>query len=624
MAEQLPLELWRQLPRTTLCALMLVNRALSQVSAPLYYDSLTIKFWNTQSLQDVVSENAETGLGRRFMSYAKKIRLICLPQPDPDALENWIMKDWATDLIYSPVPASMPMDTFLEPHILGPSSVPELKILSGRYAVYKDRDWDPVASLISRRARLEVLDFIVQNDFSASLQQAIDQYHPGCRIDIWWRQGVGYSAPTLRQRLSANQVRLRKEHEFDFNVLRLQGLHNLAISTISEWVSAESDANDLDEISPFIFMAPNLKHLVIQQNTDADTRTPVAMLKEEWRNLTTTYSPTQVARLESITVSTAHERLLLRLTRTFDLSRLKSLDIDEYADPTVLAQLAPVFPNLERLFITVNPIARPGPDAYADIPDAITAIKAFEPLEHLCLRGLRSVSSLMDILEHHGPSLRGLILQLTLRARPRSDRDTGYKYPELTTADITLVAKHCPSLEELRLQVKRSRGSREECETYKALGGFPALHSLVLDLPYDPREQPILQTSSSAQTDLHILRDVFANAAMDEALAGRIWNLIASSQVSRRLRNLRLVPFGSQPFAYAETYLLAGFARSFLLRGPDERGPLIIEEIGREAKVAWRDEQKAAREGEFQIAERLDRLCRGLWPGGSKDDWLSG
>lgn len=93
--------------------------------------------------------------------------------------------------------------------------------------------------------------------------------------------------------------------------------------------------------------------------------------------------------------------------------------------------------------------------------------------KYLYLCPLRSVNSVDRILERHGPSLKGLVIEVSAQVRtPRGtlESDAGLKYPKLDASNISRLAQQCPNLEEIRLQIKRSNGSQAECEMYKALG----------------------------------------------------------------------------------------------------------------------------------------------------------
>lgn len=73
------------------------------------------------------------------------------------------------------------------------------------------------------------------------------------------------------------------------------------------------------------------------------------------------------------------------------------------------------------------------------------------------------------------------------------------------------MAQTYPNLEELRLPIRRSRGSGREIEVYMAL--FPKLRSLFLDLHFDPRQMELVK-----ETEESVLQEAFLNAATDKKL----------------------------------------------------------------------------------------------------------
>ncbi|KAI9371141.1 hypothetical protein BJX61DRAFT_512463 [Aspergillus egyptiacus] len=381
---------------------------------------------------------------------------------------------------------------------------------------------------------------------------------------------------------------------------------------------------------PFLFAAPRLKHLILQQDLSPPKSLPLSVIKDEWRSLAAAQKPTPVASLESLTVTLPRESAVLNLAKSINLSCLRSLDIMQYYNPDLLAEIATLFPKLERLYIPPNsgrridPVTRQRRHAnhFADDDDGIAAVQCFVPLKYLWLRALRSPSGLLRVLEKHGPSLKGLILEPGHQAR--SSDDGGHKYPEVNATEVERLCELCPNLQELRLPIKRSQGNSEECEIYKALGGLPNLRTLVLDLHFEPRPRPLRHMPS---VDLAITRDALINAAMDETLARAIWDLIATNQTTHRLQDLRLVPFGLHYFPHDEQYLLSHFSRSYLLRRYNGHGSLRIEEIGKQAWTVWRAEYLpgGVDEEQYRLPERLDSLLHELWPAGpGPDGWLSG
>ncbi|KAL4879242.1 hypothetical protein BJY04DRAFT_96798 [Aspergillus karnatakaensis] len=451
----------------------------------------------------------------------------------------------------------------------------------------------------------------MQNEFPFPLQQALRQHHPDCRLKIWWRQAISHTPPSMEQELHPVTSEVLQGYGSAPNIFQLRGIHTLAVCVNSKY-DRESNQIDTDEMFPFLMTLPNLRHLILEPDLFSIDAASCFQAKEGWRKFAAVQLPSPAAVLESLSVNLFHEDIVLSLASSVELSRLRSLDIMEYANPSKLAKIAASFPNLERLFIPPNPGGRTNPitgarreaNHFIDDCDGIAAICRFPPLKYLWLRALRSSGGLLQILQRHGSSLRGLILEPTRQTR--TSNDGGYKYPELSAADINRLSELCPNLEELRIQVKRSQGSQKETRLYKALGNIDNLRSLVLDLHYEPRSRPL---RIAREGDRDTVRKALINAATDENLALSIWDLIGSSQSTQQLRNLRVVPFGYHFFRVEEPYVLMYFSRSFLIRRYTGRGSPEIEEIGKEAREAWFEENLPVEEGEeSHLPDWLEKL----------------
>ncbi|KAJ5930871.1 hypothetical protein N7466_006364 [Penicillium verhagenii] len=385
------------------------------------------------------------------------------------------------------------------------------------------------------------------------------------------------------------------------DTLRLSGLHTLTTS-IFHALTARNEVDQLEEIFPFLHSGPGLKHLCI---SDWEL-----VYLSEVHPLTSMYEPKPICQLESVTLPTStsvgNQNFLCKLVATGNLSQLRSLDIGSLGDARILVSVAGLFPNLKRLFISLD--ARMWNfEKYKHckslfFQDSTAGILAFRPLEYLSIKGLDSVENLNSIIQHHGPSLKGLALV---------PHDIIYEYPRLHLSDLLEMAILCPNLEELRLQIKRSMGSQEECEMYKAFGTFPNLQILFLDLDFDARSR--LPSPPNFETEnLDDLRQTFINAAMDEKLAFQIWKTIKNKDSG--LRDLRLLPFGNRVFAHEERLLICCFARSWLLTSYNLEYPglLVIEQIG---KRAW-EVKRAKKYPDWEpcLTERMASVVHNIWP----------
>ncbi|KAJ5703933.1 hypothetical protein N7493_011071 [Penicillium malachiteum] len=325
-----------------------------------------------------------------------------------------------------------------------------------RRSLSKTRDWEPVVSFIISLDRLEQFDFIACNDFTSGLIEAFAQHHPDCKLNILNSQPLGYIKPdslvwdedslTLDE-LSSAWDEVDGDSEFDMNTLQLPGLHTLFASLPQTFKQPDGDQR-LDDLLPFLFLSAQLKHVSLEASHDVNT-SRFDLLQSNWQNVIDTYESKPVAQLESITISNNRVEgdLFFKLAAAGDLSRLRSLDVSWNCVTPKLANIAGLFPNLERLFIHV--IFKKGPNVTPTYnEELIDGILAFHPLKYLDVRGLRDAESLGRIIQHHGPSLKGLSL---FPSRLR-------QYPRLTLLELHEMAICCPNLEELRLQVTRSGG----------------------------------------------------------------------------------------------------------------------------------------------------------------------
>ncbi|KAK2780951.1 hypothetical protein FQN52_001948 [Onygenales sp. PD_12] len=145
----------------------------------------------------------------------------------------------------------------------------------------------------------------------------------------------------------------------------------------------------------------------------------------------------------------------------------------------------------------------------------------------------------------------------------------------------------CPLLENLDIQIKRTKSDARERRLYEALGSLPGLKNLTLNTfePRIPDEPKIpdpedvectfsdfdkkLSMRSSDVRNAHV-RDILINRAVDETLMGSIWNIILNSQSSRSLESLRFINmpmtgYLSHPSGplHATAYALADMIRSY-------------------------------------------------------------
>ncbi|PKX93696.1 uncharacterized protein P174DRAFT_405823 [Aspergillus novofumigatus IBT 16806] len=616
--EDLPIEILRHIcfmiktdSPGDLPQLRLTNRLWSDLVAPFLFKSLRVKFRDLAELQETASEVDHGGKGQTFLKYARKLDVVCLYKPyieTKKARSLWQVKDWGMEFADYIRPAHR--DTFLE-HQLSESIDSDLRFLNLSVDYYSEKEWQPLVSLIARLEHLEELNYAAHNMFPAPVHQFICQYHPKCRVNIWFFQDLSIDVPG--RGMPDPGYRASMDDPFEISILQSPGLHTFAVNYFTAYhPSGGQGFVHLDELLPFVCMGQNLKRLTIQAII-APNDGSIMKIKQEWKDFSADFKPVPAACLDSLSLHFGSgrgplEEILLKLGNLIDLSRLRSLDMSIHSSPSLLAQAASLFHSLERLFVTMDPWAKPNEDVNADDEEMVAAVRAFAPVRFLCLRGLRSTSSLDHILQHHGTSLQGLAIEASEEERLYM---WGYKYPVLDSQHISQLVGCCPSLQELRLQIKRRGGSPQECNIYRAIGQFTQLHTLILDLHCDPRQSPIGPEIASTTC----LRETLINAATDESLAMSIWDLIAASQPSKRLRKLRIIPFGANFYSREEKHVIRPLSRSFLLTRPDfccQTKP-DVREIGKEAWELWREDD-IFQDGRLHIPQQVYDLLNEIWP----------
>ncbi|KAJ6021014.1 hypothetical protein N7540_006518 [Penicillium herquei] len=607
-----------------------VNRAFYRAAVPFLYRDLIIKFWDRQSLKDAVAEVLESRKGQLYSEYARKLKIICLKPPTGVACQReqtaaWKKTRWATDLIEYEAHATR--ETFLEPFLTDPYPFFGTSLQLNETGTYYERDWEPVTTLLAHLKHLKQFDFIAHNAFSAQLQHAISKHHPKCQLNIWSDQPVGWSIPGLKHKAKGLLDSSSELYDFDFDVLNMPALRTLTLNLAYRTTLVDDTLHrePLNEVIPFLFAPPNLKHLIIHGATD-DCSYP---LQKEWEKLRIPKPSMPRSSVESLSISLLNmsEDILVNLTNHMDLSRLHSLEIDNIRDMPALSRTAHLFIGLKRLFINLSTLGSGlGIPRGAVRRKAVKAIQAFTPLKYLRLRSLHLAEELHRIVEYHGESLKGLIIEPDIRwiGRDSLSRKSALM---LEASDLHQLVQACPELEELRVQIRKPT-DHQNMEIYKTLGNFPKLKSLVLDINYNPA--PDFGILIGVQARLLLM-----NAAREKELALRIWDLIKSSQKAD-LQHLRIIPFGIMRHKEGLSHCFGFLARSFLVtRGSDLGFPQpILEEVGYNERRIWMEEYRISREdtnGETDLDSdpsdsagletmTVRSLFREMWPSATFDE----
>lgn len=461
--------------------------------------------------------------------------------------------------------------------------------------------------------------------FPDCLLNAIHSHHPSCRLCVWGLQGrkplASPAEPTL--------VSL-------FGVLGSPCLHSVNLEY--DVVLPSPHVEQLSEppgLVPLLAIAPNIKHAKLQlRSLSDDWLNRLAAVDEFWEERVDVMIPSP-SNLDSLSFSMGNPfnpHLVSIWRQQTDFSRIRFLCLDNVNDPAEVIDIASGLTNLEGLFIGFKIDHNVDEGIWENqSAELISVFESFRPLKFLTLSGLYDATLVYGILARHKQSLRGLMIEPKESSKPiRFDgHNSGYAYgyPRFDDGWIRRLAEICPYLEELRIQIMRTQGSWKECQIYKAIGAFPNLHSLVLDMDCSDSINET-ECSSSYDAELEDLQRVFINAAIDESLALAIWTVIVSSQSTRRLRNLRCAPFVSELyFSGDELLAIKLLSRSqFVSRGFSPDDPPTVSEIGKEEREAQEERESAFGDEnpgfQSRVPMAVEELIQSIWP--ESMDWRDG
>ncbi|KAE8335848.1 hypothetical protein BDV24DRAFT_155685 [Aspergillus arachidicola] len=527
-------------PFGILAPLSLTSRDWYDATAPILYETLRVKFGDSVTLQKAVFELREGRRGRLFLKHARRLDIVCLwnYSEKPWHQSNMIYR--SMELVHYGLPA---LDNIFLKYCLKECLDPKLWPYIPDFRHYQEENWQPLVSLIAHLEHLSELNFVVKNMYPPSLHQVLRQYHPECRLNIWTFQGVNLDTPIL--------PRIQRPRAYEnLDILCSSGLHPVAMDYFMDeagrpWVHS-------DGILQVVCMTPSLKHLNIRGRNSHS----VTLLKSVGKKYTATVKPGPAASLVSLSFTSPArcgpwEKTLLEMASFVNLSQLRSLDISIHSDPTLLMRAASILTSQS-----------------AEDEDMIAAVQAFNPLKYLWLRGLQ-----------RSESLHRLAIEPWDTNHQNSMLSTRYKYPLLDSHDVTELSGSCPNLQKLRLPIKRRGGRPRECDIYNAMGQFPQLHTLVINLGFYHWSNCLNSQNDWAAS----FRDTLINAATDEDLARGVWDLIVSKQSTQSLRLLRLVPFGATVYSEEKSNAVWEVSRSFLVtRNTCTGQPPDVMEIGTE------------------------------------------
>ncbi len=507
----------------------------------------------------------------------------------------------------------------------------------------EDEAWKPLANLVRQLPALSDLIYACPSQFSPCLLQALHQHRPNCRLHI---------------------------HTFSFRSLNQPDLdaHELALakSPCLYSVQVRYDSYDSDGIEDYngeavlrvvAGLAPNLKEarvfrgaagwsLALMRALETPRKPWQGFALNEQKQISTSGS---LRHLQLAGVGSITRQVVETWSRHTDFSVLRTLELESDIEADALDCLATKcdFPSLTTLVMVLatGNLLEPSTLDHSSLADHFLC--SLPSLSTLKLVGDPSHTSLDTILGHHGAALRRLCLSpLAFLNRL-----------VITQREVERIAEHCPLLEDLSLNVPRSKGDAGEVAIYTALGSLSKVQSMFITLdasdratfmdgdeddaetPNDPSFDDLDQqffdgpSSSYRKPRNGHVRDAFINSALDETLARAIFRRISTAKTSGALPLERLKLrvrgggcFGDNSMLCSISDVVGHLGRSWLLeRNPRDDRPdeLVATELGRQ--------EREAKESEYPISLGWDvePIFRKIWPkrgkedGDWRDDWHS-
>jgi len=408
-----------------------------------------------------------------------------------------------------------------------------------------DDAWNHLASMIEQLPALSDLIYNCSNQFAPCILQALHQYLPQCKLHI---KPFGFRI------LDATNM---DAHEFALATSPC--LHSVSVKY------ARVRCRDHHEEAVLRLaagLAPNLNEAKIHDDEVRGIELLSWRCKRPWRG----FSP-NTQRLVSAPASLRSLHLggpsISSLSVTAwsmhtDFSILHTLVLRTRIEANgfdILARKCS-FPSLEKLSLLLTTLNHPENKIKGLTMDDSNYVGCF-------LRSLPSLITLKivdevrrndfeTILRYHGASLRKLCLSPSGRLSQIS----------ITPQEIAQIQGSCPQLEDLSLNIPRSRGDAEEVAVYRALGTLSGVQKLSLTLDafefaaaltddiddeYEFDEFDRKPSEHRCPPSFSFLRNgylrlAFINRALDENLARAIYQSISSTRMDGALplRKLKL------------------------------------------------------------------------------------
>ncbi|KAF7125669.1 hypothetical protein CNMCM5793_001908 [Aspergillus hiratsukae] len=495
--DDLPFEIKRMIcasametSRKSLQELSLVNRTWYQAAVPLLYDRLQLDLTTTEKLQADVEQLLNHPLGKKYLQYLRRLDLV--GQSGKQSLRIAAEHEAAEGPIM--------LDDFIDR---------ELWRRHFFRLCHRDTttpDHAPLARYIAAVSNLREVNFVRALRFPQEVLDVLHTYHPSCKLNLHYFYLQAWKHQGLSDR--------------DMTVVTSPCLHSIRCYY---YRNAGNDEVIESAILRSLSLAPNLKKVdlvLVPEVRFVDQRTYAFELTDG--------GSTAVARLQTLSFSLNTVMSVHRFNQwrqNTGIEHLRTWSIGCIAEPALartISAVAPLFQRLERLSLNLQVTAKRSVEYWRSVEEMMVALP---PLKGLWLVGNRNARFLSKVLSRHGSTLQSLGLDsrnIEVDIRPQ-----GQIRPYYNAQEIVRFANKCPVLRELHLTVHACRVQLPRADDPDEDEDFSSIPEYIARLDF---------------ASVREARTFYINAAIDAPLAASIFNTILSSQSTRRLSSLRLLP----------------------------------------------------------------------------------
>lgn len=480
--------------------------------------------------------------------------------------------------------------------------------------------WMPLTRLLAKLTGLKDLAYACERRLPECLLQALHLHIPRCRLHIKALDPPFLTEEEQEEQEDEYDVEDEDEDEDDYvDEYDYSLVTSSSLSTAVIPVAHDDDYRNHNEEAARLMargLTPSLQYLYVIDSGPGFKYRPMTrgLTKEGLLSRKLLLQDIRekdlggYGQLEGLSLDPANLTRFEMWEKTVNFSRLRSLQLWRVRKDMLRKAATCEFTSLKTLSLgifnfrneyDVSPLDRA----------AGAFISSLRPLEAIHMSGPFLKRSFKAIL-NHGKSLRMLSLY------PSEDRLVARFV--ITPTQIKEIRQHCENLYDLRLQIQRSTGDREEQAIYKALGELPQLRQLSLQLDvYNAMK--FANRAYPWQVESRYYRDIFINMAVDGELARGIFSLIARGS---HIESLRLDMGMNVPESFLDIseVMKRQWKCSRVSTMYPEEDRVIVQELGARSRKRRMLANKSTELREYE------EVFQELWPsntGNWMDDWYS-